>query len=204
MGGNGSAEYSPNQSALADADLYAGQEARHTGMGTTSDQAAMMTPSRIGHALPWLGALARVVLAAVFLWSGLAKASDLALSRLTVRSYQLLPDGLVDLIGDVLPYLELGLALLLLLGVGARIAASLTALLLLAFVIGVSSLWIRGIEAACGCFGTSLLSDGTSTSYPLILARDGGLLVLAVFVAWLPITRWSIDAAFETSGTEET
>lgn len=153
--------------------------------------------------LPWASALGRVLLAAVFAWAGLAKAADLALSRLTVRSYQLLPDQLADLIGNVLPFVELALALLLLLGLGTRIAGVLSALVLLAFIFGVSSLWIRGIEAACGCFGTSLLSDGNPASYPLILARDLGLLFLASLVAWVPRSRWSVDAILDRPVREE-
>ncbi|MBA3339853.1 MAG: DoxX family protein, partial [Geodermatophilaceae bacterium] len=144
-----------------------------------------------------------IALAGVFGWAGLAKAGDLALSRLTVRSYQLLPDAVADAIGDVLPFVEFALAVLLLVGLGTRLAASLTAALLLAFLVGVSSLWLRGIEAACGCFGTSLLPDGSPTSYPLILARDTGLLMLAVLVAWIPVSRWSVDSVLDHPDPEE-
>lgn len=148
----------------------------------------------IGAAL-WLSLLARLVLAGVFAWAGLAKVGDLPLSRLSVRSYQLLPNGLADLIGNALPFVELALAALLLIGLGTRLVAAVSGLLLAGFVVGIASLWIRGIEAACGCFGTSLLSDGTVTSYPLLLTRDVGLLVLAALVVLTPISRWSVDAA---------
>lgn len=134
---------------------------------------------------------------------GTGKVGDLALSRLTVRSYQLLPDGLADVVGNVLPFVELALAALLLLGLGTRVAAVLTGILLLGFVVGVSSLWIRGIDAACGCFGTSLLSDGSQASYPLIVARDVALLLVAAFVASVPHSRWSLDSALDRPVPEE-
>lgn len=173
-------------------------------MGLGPDQAARTSRSKITQGLPWASAVGRVVLAGVFAWAGLAKAGDLALSRLTVRSYQLLPAELADLVGNLLPFVELALAPLLLVGLGTRVVAFLAALLLAAFIVGVSSLWIRGIEAACGCFGTSLLSDGSPASYPLIVARDVGLLILAVLLACLPQSRWSVDTALDRPILEET
>lgn len=172
-------------------------------MGAAAEQPSTIIVTGAARILPWVSTVGRIVLAAVFAWAGLAKAGDLALSRLAVRSYQLLPDGLADVIGNVLPFVELALAALLLVGLGTRVAAALAGALLVAFNIGVSSLWIRGIDAACGCFGTSLLSDGTAESYPLILARDFGLLLLVALVAWIPRSRWSVDASFDRPVPEE-
>lgn len=172
-------------------------------MGQRLGQPVVGTPTPVAHALQWASALARTIWAAAFGWAGLAKAGDLALSRLTVRSYQILPETVTDLVGNVLPFVEMALALLVLVGLGTKVAASLIGLLLLAFVVGVSSLWIRGIEAACGCFGSSLLSDGSPASYPLILARDIGLLILAVFLARVPVSRWSMDSVLDPPVLEE-
>lgn len=172
-------------------------------MGGAPEQSSTILVTGVGRALPWVSTVGRIGLAAVFAWAGLAKAGDLALSRLAVRSYQLFPDGLADVIGNVLPFVELALAALLLVGLGTRLAAVLVGALLLVFVIGVSSLWVRGIDAACGCFGTSLLSGGTAESYPLILARDAGLLVLAGLVAWIPRSRWSVDSSLDRPVPEE-
>ena len=172
-------------------------------MGLARDGSTMIPRTRLARGLPWAAMFARMVLTAVFAWAGLAKVGDLALSRLTVRSYQLLPEELADLIGNVLPFVELALALLLLVGLGTRVAACLAGLLLLTFIIGVGSLWIRGIEAACGCFGTTLLSDGSPASYPLILARDLALLILAVFVALVSKSRWSVDSMLDRPVPEE-
>ncbi|MBA3294475.1 MAG: DoxX family membrane protein [Geodermatophilaceae bacterium] len=172
-------------------------------MGLARDGSTMIPRTRLARGLPWAAMFARMVLAAVFAWAGLAKAGDLALSRLTVRSYQLLPEVLADLIGNVLPFVEIALAVLLLIGLGTRVAAALSAVLLLGFVVGVSSLWLRGIDAACGCFGTSLLSDGSPASYPLIAARDIALLIVAVFLACCPCSRWSLDSALDRPVPEE-
>lgn len=172
-------------------------------MGSARDGSAMITRTRLARGLPWATALARLLLAAVFAWAGLAKAGDLALSRLTVRSYQLLPDGLANVIGNVLPFVELALAALLLVGLGTRVAAAITGVLLAGFVVGVSTLWVRGIDAACGCFGTSLLSDGSQASYSWIIARDVALLLLAALVVSVPHSRWSLDSALDHQATKE-
>jgi len=52
---------------------------------------------------------------------------------LAVRSYQILPDGLADTFGTVQPFLELALGLLVLVGLGTRLAAVLSAVLLLLY-----------------------------------------------------------------------
>nr|WP_284288256.1 MauE/DoxX family redox-associated membrane protein [Angustibacter aerolatus] len=44
-------------------------------------------------------------------------------------------------------------AVLLVLGLATRYAAGVAGLLMLAFVIGISSVWARGISIDCGCFG---------------------------------------------------
>ena len=70
--------------------------------------------------LDLIGLLARLGLAAVFLFSGVSKAVNPRETRVAVRAYDLLPDGLVGAVAEVLPYLEIALGLLLLLGMVVR------------------------------------------------------------------------------------
>src|SRR5690606_20758620 len=103
--------------------------------------------------LDWSGTVARVVLAGVWLVSGVVKAMDLASSRSAVRGFRLLPEDLADLVGLGLPWLEIMLGLFLLLGFATRVSAVLSALLLVAFLVGVISAAARGLTIDCGCFG---------------------------------------------------
>src|SRR5437867_1681739 len=98
-----------------------------------------------GPAGEWFGLVVRLALAVVWGWAGLAKISDPAEAAQAVRAYEILPESLVKPIGYGLPFLELALALLLVIGLGVRVVAVISALLLLTFIAGISSAWARGI-----------------------------------------------------------
>jgi uncharacterized membrane protein YphA (DoxX/SURF4 family) len=136
----------------------------------------------------------RLLLAAVWLYAGGSKIGDLAAATRAVKAYQLLPNGVAEWVGAGLPFVELGLALLLLLGLATRAAAVVSALLLVAFVAGIASAWARGLNIDCGCFGGGgTLAAGESPDYWLEIARDTLFLAAAVFLVVRPRTRWSID-----------
>jgi uncharacterized membrane protein YphA (DoxX/SURF4 family) len=142
----------------------------------------------------WAGSLARIVVGAVWVVAGALKVGDPAQSVAAVRAYQLLPSGLVSPVGQLLPVVEIVVGLMLIAGLLTRAVAVVSALLNLAFIIGISSVWIRGINIDCGCFGGGgAVADGTS-KYPWELARDTALLVASLFVAWLSSTRLSVDS----------
>ncbi|MFE4513694.1 MauE/DoxX family redox-associated membrane protein [Kitasatospora sp. NPDC056783] len=142
----------------------------------------------------WLGTAVRLGLAVVWGWAGLAKVSDPAEAAQAVRAYEILPEGLVKPIGYGLPFLELALALLLVAGLGVRLVAAVSALLLLVFIAGISSAWARGISIDCGCFGGGGHVDESRTEYLQEILRDTGFLVLAGWLLWRPRTRLSADA----------
>jgi len=144
--------------------------------------------------LRWLGLIARVVLGGVWLWAGLAKLPHPDTSVSAVRAYQLLPAGLAETVGHVLPMLEVVLGACLVVGLLVRFSGALSALLLVAFIVGMISVWSRGIEINCGCFGDGGPNPNASSQYPWEIARDTGLLALSLFLAWLPRTPVSVDS----------
>lgn len=132
---------------------------------------------------PIVSLLARLGLAAVMLASGWAKAADVHQSMEAVDAYRLLPDSMVRAVAIGLPALELALGLLLILGLGVRWTATVSAVLLVVFIGGVASAWARGLQIDCGCFGGG--GEDTSvdwTDYATEILRDIGFLILA---AWL-------------------
>jgi uncharacterized membrane protein YphA (DoxX/SURF4 family) len=138
--------------------------------------------------------LARLVLSGVWLFAGAAKATDLPASVRAVRAYQVLSDSLATVVGAGLPWLELALGVLLLLGVAVRANALVSALLLLVFLTGIISAAARGLRIDCGCFGSGgELDPGRSTAYTSEIIRDGGLLLLAGALAWWPRGRLAVD-----------
>ena len=70
-----------------------------------------------------------------------------------VRAYDATPEWLSKAIGYGMPVLELCLGVLLIVGIMVRIAAAVSALLLLVFLIGIIQAAARGIQLECGCFG---------------------------------------------------
>lgn len=144
--------------------------------------------------VPWIGLAARLGLAFVWAYAGWEKALDPDQAAYAVRGYDVLPDGLVDPVGYALPYLELGLALLLVFGLGTRLVASLSALLLLVFIAGIAQAWARGLAIDCGCFGGGGPVEPDKTAYLEEILRDCGFLLLAIWLIVFPRTRLSADA----------
>lgn len=141
---------------------------------------------------------ARLLLAVVLLWAGLSKVGDRQSSILAVDAYDVLPEGLVEPVAILLPWLEIALGVLLLLGLFVRAAAIGTALLMLMFIAGMAQAKARGLSIDCGCFGGGGQGQGV-TWWDLL--RDIGLLAAAVYLAWRPKGPLSLDAYFQPEDT---
>lgn len=152
-------------------------------------------PVRLRRAWPWLAVVARLVVGVVWLVAGFAKIGDPESSVRAVRAYQLVPDPLERTVGYSLPLLEICLGILLVVGLAQRLAAVASAVLLAGFVVGISAAWARGLQIECGCFGGGGVAGGedVTAAYKWDIARDAGLFVLAVLLAWRPVSRLSVD-----------
>ena len=143
---------------------------------------------------PWLSVAARLFLAGVFLWAGWPKLLDPDGTVRSVRAFQLLPEALVSPFGYALPVVELAIAALLVAGLFTRIAALLTAGMMVMFLFGIASAWARGLSINCGCFGNAgaLVVDPVP-GYIKDILRDSGFLIVAVGLARWPASRLSAD-----------
>ncbi|MGH3913202.1 MAG: MauE/DoxX family redox-associated membrane protein [Pseudonocardiaceae bacterium] len=152
--------------------------------------------------LDGVGILARLGLAAVWLGSGALKIVDPAHTRIAVRAYEVLPPDLVGPVAAALPLVELVLGTLLLIGAFTRWAALLSAALLVVFMLGVGQAWVRGLSIDCGCFGGGGAVAEGSAGYLLDLARNAGLLVVALWLLVRPRTAWSVDGWRQGGGAD--
>ncbi len=151
-------------------------------------------PAAVGAAWPWIGLVGRLVVGGVWVVAGMLKLPDPAENVRAVRAYQLLPESVVPAVGYLLPVLEILVGICLITGLLTRVIGVLSCLLLLAFIVGITAAWIRGLEIECGCFGGGGgPSEGASDKYPWEIARDVGLLVLSAGLVWRPRTRWAVD-----------
>ena len=146
--------------------------------------------------LDGVGTLARLGLAAVWLVSGGIKAADPNQTYIAVRAYDLLPGGMVSPVAAAVPFLELALGVLLLVGLGTRLVAVLSGVVLLAFIGAVAQSWARGLTISCGCFGGGGQVAAGQTDYPQEIARDVGFLLLAGWLMIRPRTMLSLDRLF--------
>lgn len=142
----------------------------------------------------WLSLGARLGLAGVWLAAGLLKVGDPGASVRAVRSYDVLPEAVVPLVGHALPFLEIALGILLLLGLAVRPAAVASAALLALFVAGIVQAWARGLTIDCGCFGGGGQVAEGETQYLQDLLRDTGFLLMAGWLVRRPATPLSVDA----------
>jgi uncharacterized membrane protein YphA (DoxX/SURF4 family) len=148
---------------------------------------------RLAGVIRWTGLLARLLVGGVWLYAGLLKVGDPASSVTAVRGYQLLPYDAAETVGRVLPMLEVVLGACLLLGLLTRFTGALSALLQIAFVIGIVSVWSRGIAISCGCFGNGGPDPDAFSKYPWEIARDLGLAALSLLLVWRPRTPYAVD-----------
>ncbi|MGD9960573.1 MauE/DoxX family redox-associated membrane protein [Nocardioides sp.] len=144
--------------------------------------------------MKWFGLVARLLVGGVWVVAGALKLPDPSASVRAVRAYDLLPESIVPTVGHLLPVLEVVVGALLIVGLLTRGAAVVSGLLFVAFIIGISSAWARGLQIDCGCFGGGGYKEGASAEYPWEIARDTGLLLLSAFLVWRPRTMWSLDS----------
>lgn len=143
---------------------------------------------------PWLSVVARLVVGIIWIVAGALKLSDTDASVRAVQAYQILPDSTVTAVGRGLPALEVIVGVLLVAGLGLRIVGAISALMQVAFIIGLSAAWARNIPLDCGCFGGGGLDAKASTAHPWDITRDIGLFLLSAFIAIWPRSRVSLDA----------
>jgi uncharacterized membrane protein YphA (DoxX/SURF4 family) len=147
----------------------------------------------VGGVKDWFGLVARVVTGGVWIAAGLLKLPHPADSVRAVRAYDLLPEAVVPVVGHLLPVVEVVVGLCLVLGVLVRGGAVVSTLLFLAFIVGISSAWARGLSIECGCFGGGGELPDASDAYPGEIARDVGLLALSLWLVVRPASRLALD-----------
>lgn len=122
----------------------------------------------------------RVALGVVFAYAAWIKLREpWALFAIAIGSYQVLPAPAVELVARSLPWFELLLGAVLILGVWRRLSAAAASLLLVVFFSLMAAAMARGMQIDCGCFG-----PGEPLSW-LTLLRDGALLAGSLFVTMM-------------------
>ena len=140
---------------------------------------------------PHVQLLLRLVLGGLLVLAGVSKLVDRPAFRQAVAEYQVLPAALERPFATALPWLEVVLGALLLLGLATNVAAALGAALFLSFGIAIGVNLARGRSFDCHCFG-SVQRDPIGWA---ALVRSAALVVAAVVVAAGASRFGALDAA---------
>jgi uncharacterized membrane protein YphA (DoxX/SURF4 family) len=142
---------------------------------------------------PWIGLLARLILGGVLFIAGYLKVGSPDKSQMAVRAYELLPISVANLFGLVLPFFEVAIGALLILGSLTRVMAALGGFTMVIFIVAISQAWARGLNIDCGCFGGGGAVEPGQTKYLQEILRDLGLAFLAGYLIRYPVTKFSVD-----------
>lgn len=163
-------------------------------MSTTTESVADDTTSaRRERVMDVVGLVARLFLGIVLIWAGTAKVGRPLTSQRAVQAYEILPNDLAGYIGLALPFLEIVLGILLVLGLFTRPVAVISTLLMVVFIIGISQAWARGLTIDCGCFGGGGQIGANETKYPQEIARDASFALAGAWLWWRPRSLVSLD-----------
>ena len=99
--------------------------------------------------------LCQTVLGLILLLAALTKIGEAGVFARQIHYYRLVPFGLENLVAITLPWIELAMALAILLRLDPRAGAVTGAWLMGLFVLIVGIAVARGLDIECGCFGTT-------------------------------------------------
>lgn len=147
---------------------------------------------------PLITLICRLLLGGVLVAAGGLKALKPSESAGAVAAYKILPTNLAHLVGYALPWLEIAVGVLLIIGLSARFAAVIGSAVMLIFVAAIISVWARGILIDCGCFGGGGAVDPTKAAevhraYLLEILRDLALAITGIYLYFFPYGRLSIE-----------
>jgi uncharacterized membrane protein YphA (DoxX/SURF4 family) len=147
------------------------------------------TPVNARRVVIWIG---RLVLGGIFVYAGVAKLifpntnlwpwfvlkfsvmMNLGSFATQVESYKLLSPAASSALAHALPFVEIALGLLLLVGWATRLWAGLVTAVMLVFLFAVTRAYLLHMDINCGCFGTPEKLTGWT------VIRDGVFAVLAI------------------------
>ena len=147
---------------------------------------------------PFITLLCRLLLGGVLLVAGGLKAFKPSESAGAVAAYKILPTDIAHLIGYALPWLEVALGILLIIGLTTRLAAIAGTAVMIIFIAAIISVWARGILIDCGCFGGGGEVDPSKAAearqaYLKEILRDLGLALTGIYLYFFPYGRLSIE-----------
>jgi putative oxidoreductase len=127
----------------------------------------------------FLSNVSSMIVAAVLLFTGLVHAAQPYFFIHTIASYRLLSADASGLLGLWLPYLQIVLAVCIGIRCAEKVALCIAAGLFTTFALAQTTVYLRGMEIDCGCFGfVAHAVSLSSVALPIALAVVCALVVV--------------------------
>lgn len=128
---------------------------------------------------PYVALLARVFIGLIFIYASLDKIDKPPQFARSVLNYEFFPVWTVNLIAIIVPWLELIVGTLLVIGLFTMASNTIVFGMLIFFFVLIASALARGLEIDCGCFAASLEGQVMDWTY---LLRDIGFILCSLVV----------------------
>lgn len=138
---------------------------------------------------PYFILISRLVVGFIFLSFSLDKIVNPEEFVRSVTNYQILPLIFTNIFALILPWIELLVGLMLILGVRLRANALISAVVMTMFIIAVANAWAAGLDINCGCSSATPEKVGLPK-----LLENTGLLVLSLFVYFFPQKKFTLES----------
>jgi uncharacterized membrane protein YphA (DoxX/SURF4 family) len=125
---------------------------------------------------PYIPLISRIIVGSVFIVVGVTKILDPKLFANEIGNYDLLPNYVLHIPAIILPWIELVVGMLLVLGIKLKTNSLIAGTLLVIFTIGVITAWSRGLDINCGCF-SAIKEEKVGLSKVL---QNSGLILLTI------------------------
>ena len=135
--------------------------------------------------------LCRVILGVILIYASIDKIVHPAEFAKAIGNYNVLPFGLENLLGIVLPVLELLVGICLVLGIMIDGSAIIAGGMMVVFIIAISQALFRGIDINCGCFKVTVENGGHQVGIRRII-EDFIYLGMALMVLSRGEKKWEL------------
>lgn len=137
---------------------------------------------------PLTNLISRAFVGFIFLAFGLSKIAVPEQFAKEIANYALLPEFSLNIFALILPWIELIIGILLILGIRLKANSIIGSALMLIFIFMVAFAWARGLDISCGCSSAHPQQVGL----PKIL-ENTGLLILLIIVYINPNNKYTLE-----------
>ena len=133
-----------------------------------------------------LNLIFRLILGIVFIYASYEKILDPVGFSKNIHNYHVTPIAVENLAALIIPWLELIIGILLIVGFFLEGATTITISLLIFFIIILAQAFFRGIDVHCGCFSTNADTGNENLRLELLkrIGEDFIFLAMAYYIKY--------------------